>query len=122
MSGRLVCWMDVICMPGTALRMGSVQVVHIYRLLAESCNFIALSDAMCTLLYGLVWVDEGDHSSSYCSHLHEACTMLNGMIRCYFHSYFNKATSLFSCVAVKTASAVVGEVQVWQSSCSSNEK
>ena len=114
--------MDEICMPRTALRMHYVKLVHIYHLLDESCNFIALSDAMYTLLTGLVWVDEGDHSSSYCSHLHEACTMLNGMIRCYFHSYFNKATSLFSCVAVKTASAVVGEVQVWQSSCSSNEK
>ena len=98
------------------------RLVHVFRLLDDSCSFVALSVATYMLLAGRVWVDEGDHSSSYCSHLHEACTMLNGMIRCYFHSYFNKATSLFSCVAVKTASAVVGEVQVWQSSCSSNEK
>ena len=80
LSRRLIRWMDEICMPRTALRMHYVKLVHIYH----SCNFIALSDAMYTLLTGLVWVDEGDHSSSYCSHLHEACSMLNGIIRCYF--------------------------------------
>jgi hypothetical protein len=53
----------------------------------DSCNFVALSDAMYTLLAGWVWVDEGDHSSSYssyCRHLREVCTELSGMIRCYF--------------------------------------
>jgi hypothetical protein len=74
LSRRLICWMDEICMPRTAPRMRYVKLVHIYHLLDDSCNFIALSDAMYTLLAELVWVDEGDHSNSYCSHLREACT------------------------------------------------
>ena len=74
LSRRLICWMDGICMPRTALRMHYVKLVHIYHLLDESCNFIALSDAMYTVLAELVWVDEGYHSSSYLRHLPQACT------------------------------------------------
>ncbi len=87
LSRRLICWMDEIRMPRTALRMRYVKLVHIYHLSDDSCNFVALSDAMYTLLAGWVWVDEGDHSSSYssyCRHLREVCTELSGMIRCYF--------------------------------------
>ena len=84
LSRRLITWMDDIRMPRTALRMRYVRLVHVYHLLDDSCNFVALSDAMYTLLAGWTWVDEGNHSSSYCSALREACTTLNGLIRLYF--------------------------------------
>ena len=59
LSLRLVCWMDEIRMPRTALRIRYVRLVHVFHLLDESCNFRALRDAMYTLLAR--W--EGDSSS-----------------------------------------------------------
>ena len=75
LSRRLVCWMDEIRMPRTALRIRYVRLVHVFHLLDDSCNFRALSDAMYTLLAR--W--EGDSSSSYCQyclHLREVCRQL----------------------------------------------
>lgn len=72
LSRRLICWMDDIRMPRTALRMRYVRLVHILSLLHDTCNFVSLSDAMYTLL------DED------CSGLRATCTTLNGLIKLYF--------------------------------------